>query len=84
MISVLPDQTPEQFADYTGVSCWSRTLVKKAQTVPIECIVRGYLIAFWQKTYDQTVPSAVLLPDGLTGRHSGVSPLSQFTPSTKA
>ena len=38
MISVLPDQTPEQFADYTEYLAGRAMLVKKAQTVPIECI----------------------------------------------
>ena len=53
MISVLPDQTPEQFADYTEYLAGRAMLVKKAQTVPIECIVRGYLTGSGKKTYDQ-------------------------------
>ncbi len=83
MISVLPDQTPEQFADYTEYLAGRAMLVKKAQTVPIECIVRGYLTGSGKKTYDQDgTVCGIKLPDGLTEASKLPEPI--FTPSTKA
>ncbi len=83
MISVLPDQTPEQFADYTEYLAGRAMLVKKAKTVPIECIVRGYLTGSGKKTYDQDgTVCGIKLPDGLNEASKLPEPI--FTPSTKA
>ena len=58
-------------------------LVKKAQTIPIECIVRGYLTGSGKKTYDENgTVCGIQLPEGLTEASKPPEPL--FTPSTKA
>ena len=70
----------QQYADYlTGRSM----LVKKATTVPIEAIVRGYLTGSGKKTYDQNgTVCGIKLPDGLV--EASKIPEAIFTPSTKA
>jgi phosphoribosylaminoimidazole-succinocarboxamide synthase len=57
-------------------------LVRKAQVVPIECVVRGYLSGSGWKEYkkDRTV-CGIPLPKGLT--ESAKLPESIFTPATK-
>jgi phosphoribosylaminoimidazole-succinocarboxamide synthase len=58
-------------------------LVKKAQTVPIEAIVRGYLTGSGKKTYDQDgTVCGIKLPGGLV--EASRIPEAIFTPSTKA
>jgi len=58
-------------------------LVKKAEVLPVECIVRGYISGSGWKSYnsDGTV-CGIRLPDGL--RESDRLPEPLFTPSTKA
>lgn len=66
-------------ADFLGRAM----LVKEAQMLPIECIVRGYLAGSALKEYQvsQTVHGQKL-PPGLTGGMKFPEPV--FTPSTKA
>ena len=55
-------------------------LVKKATTVPIECIVRGYLTGSGKKTYDENgTVCGIKLPEGLT-EDSSKLPEPIFTP----
>ena len=83
MISVNPADFPEEFAPYTDYLTGRAMLVKKAETVPIECIVRGYLTGSGKKTYDQDrTVCGISLPDGLTEASKLPEPI--FTPSTKA
>jgi len=58
-------------------------LVKKAEVLPIECIVRGYISGSAWKSYqkDQTV-CGINLPEGMKESEQFNEPL--FTPSTKA
>jgi phosphoribosylaminoimidazole-succinocarboxamide synthase len=58
-------------------------LVKKAEVIPIECVVRGYLAGSGWKEYQksQTV-CGIALPSGL--RESDRLPEPIFTPATKA
>jgi phosphoribosylaminoimidazole-succinocarboxamide synthase len=58
-------------------------LVKKAETIPIECVVRGYISGSGWKSYqeDGTV-CGIRLPEGL--KESEKLPEPIFTPSTKA
>lgn len=74
---------PEQFQQYAGYLAGRSMLVKKAKTVPIECIVRGYLTGSGKKTYDQDrTVCGIELPEGLTEASKLPEPI--FTPSTKA
>ena len=83
MISTDPADLPEQFAPYKGYLMGRSMLVKKAKTIPIECIVRGYLTGSGKKTYDQDrTVCGIKLPEGLTEASKLPEPI--FTPSTKA
>ena len=58
-------------------------LVKKAQPLPIECIVRGYLSgSFWKAYQNDTNVCGFALPPGMIESDKFDKPL--FTPSTKA
>ncbi len=58
-------------------------LVEKAEPLPVECIVRGYLAGSGWKEYGQTQSVCnIRLPAGL--RESEELPAPIFTPSTKA
>jgi phosphoribosylaminoimidazole-succinocarboxamide synthase len=83
MISTDPADLPEQFAPYKGYLMGRSMLVKKAKTIPIECIVRGYLTGSVKKTYDQDrTVCGIKLPEGLAEASKLPEPI--FTPSTKA
>ena len=83
MISCDVADLPEEFKPYADYLAGRSMLVKKAQTVPIECIVRGYLTGSGKKTYDEDgTVCGIKLPDGLTEASKLPEPI--FTPSTKA
>lgn len=83
LVSIDPADFPEEFAEYRDYLAGRAMLVKKAQTIPIECIVRGYLTGSGKKTYDENgTVCGIQLPEGLTEASNLPEPL--FTPSTKA
>lgn len=83
LVSIDPADFPEEFAEYRDYLAGRAVLVKKAQTIPIECIVRGYLTGSGKKTYDENgTVCGIQLPEGLTEASKLPEPL--FTPSTKA
>ena len=55
LVSIDPADFPEEFAEYRDYLAGRAMLVKKAQTIPIECIVRGYLTGSGKKTYDENI-----------------------------
>jgi phosphoribosylaminoimidazole-succinocarboxamide synthase len=58
-------------------------LVRKAEVLPVECIVRGYLSGSgWQSYREDGTICGIRLPDGL--KESSRLPEPIFTPSTKA
>ena len=58
-------------------------LCKKTQVVPIECVVRGYLVGSGWKEYQQSqTVCGIPLPEGLVQGSQLPEPI--FTPSTKA
>ncbi len=66
-------------AELAGRSMW----VKKAEPLPVECIVRGYLAGSGWKDYQQTgMVCGIPLQPGL--REAEQLPEAIFTPSTKA
>lgn len=77
-ISNYPDACQPYAADLEGRSI----LVKKAQPLPVECVVRGYITGSGWKSYlkDGTV-CGIRLPDGLIESDRLAEPI--FTPSTK-
>ncbi len=83
LVSIDPADFPKEFAEYRDYLAGRAMLVKKAQTIPIECIVRGYLTGSGKKTYDENgTVCGIQLPEGLTEASKLPEPL--FTPSTKA
>ena len=58
-------------------------IVKKAQPLAIECVVRGYLAGSgWKEYREQQTVCGIKLPPGL--KESSELPLPIFTPATKA
>ena len=83
MVSCDVESLPEQFKPYEDYLAGRFMLVRKAQTLPIECIVRGYLTGSGKKTYDADgTVCGIRLPEGLTEASKLPEPI--FTPSTKA
>ncbi|MCR9293830.1 MAG: phosphoribosylaminoimidazolesuccinocarboxamide synthase [bacterium] len=75
----IDELTDRQRADLLGRSM----LVKKAEVVPFECVVRGYLEGSGWREYQQTGSvCGVALPKGL--RQCDRLPEPIFTPATKA
>jgi phosphoribosylaminoimidazole-succinocarboxamide synthase len=75
-------QMPDVFATQSDVLDGRTMLVRKAQVVPIECVVRGYLAGSGWKEYRQTGKvCGIALPPGL--QESQQLPQPIFTPATK-
>lgn len=78
-LSVVPGLSDEQTEDLQGRAM----VVRKAQVVPVECVVRGYLYgSSWREYRDGGGPTTEHLPDGL--RLADELPRPIFTPATKA
>ena len=76
-------QYPEICQPYASVLQGRSMLVKKAQPLPVECIVRGYISGSGWKEYTESGSvCGIELPAGL--RESQQLPEPIFTPSTKA
>ena len=83
LISMDVTDYPAEYQRYASYLTGRSMLVRKAQTIPIECIVRGYLTGSGKKTYDQDgTVCGIKLPSGLMEASRLPEPL--FTPSTKA
>jgi len=76
-------QYPEICQPYADALQGRSMLVKKAQPLPIECIVRGYISGSgWNEYCDSGSVCGIALPEGL--KESQQLPEPIFTPSTKA
>ena len=76
-------QYPEICLPYADALQGRSMLVKKAQPLPIECIVRGYISGSgWKEYADSGSVCGIALPEGL--KESQQLPEPIFTPSTKA
>jgi phosphoribosylaminoimidazole-succinocarboxamide synthase len=83
IISINPDDYPEACRPYRDILTGRSMLVKKAQPLPVECIVRGYLSGSgWKDYLNNGAVSGIRLPTGL--KESSRLPEPIFTPSTKA
>ena len=83
LLSMDPADYPKRFSPYREYLTGRSMLVRKAATVPIEAIVRGYLTGSGKLTYDQDgTVCGIKLPDGLV--EASRIPEAIFTPSTKA
>ncbi|HSD64921.1 MAG TPA: phosphoribosylaminoimidazolesuccinocarboxamide synthase [Ignavibacteriaceae bacterium] len=83
LISTSIDDFPSPFNRYNEQLEGRTMLVKKAEVIPIECIVRGYISGSGWNDYKATGKvSGIPLPAGLVESEKFPEPL--FTPSTKA
>lgn len=83
LITVNIENFPSVCQEYAEVLAGRSMLVKKAKSLPVECIVRGYLSGSGWKDYQNTgAVCGITLSKGLT--ESGKLPEPIFTPSTKA
>lgn len=83
LVSTNPEEYPEVCKPYGDVLRGRSMLVKKAEPLPVECIIRGYLSGSGWEDYKLTRSiSGIALPEGL--RESSRLPEPIFTPSTKA
>ena len=83
LISADTADLPEQFKPWSDYLHGRFMLVKKADMLPLECIVRGYLAGGGFKEYERTgAVGGLVLPAGLLNSCKLPEPL--FTPSTKA
>lgn len=77
------DQYPAVCRPYAETLAGRSMLVKKAQPLPVECIVRGYISGSGWKEFAETGKiCGIQLPQGL--KESQKLPEPIFTPSTKA
>ena len=83
LISVDVNDFPAACLPYREMLTGRAMLVKKAQPLPVECIVRGYLAGSgWQEYRATKSVCGIALPAGLRESERLLEPL--FTPSTKA
>lgn len=83
LIATNVDDYPSQCHKYREQLEGRSMLVRKAEQLPVECIVRGYLSGSGWKEYQKTGSvCGIKLPDGLKESSRLESPI--FTPSTKA
>jgi len=83
IVSTNVDEFPEECKKYKDILKGRSMLVKKAELIPLECIVRGYITGSGLKDYEKTgMVCGIQLPEGLVD--SEKLPEALFTPSTKA
>jgi phosphoribosylaminoimidazole-succinocarboxamide synthase len=76
------DEYPDECKPYKEILRDRSMLVKKADPLPIECVVRGYISGSGWKSYQKTGDiCGIKLPQGM--RESDKLPETIFTPSTK-
>jgi phosphoribosylaminoimidazole-succinocarboxamide synthase len=77
------DPLPAKLAPFAAQIARRSMIVKKAQPLAVECIVRGYLAGSgWKEFQKSRTVCGIPLPDGL--KESSELPEPIFTPSTKA
>ena len=83
IISTSVDEYPEVCHKYNDDLHGRSMLVKKAELIPLECIVRGYISGSgWKEYQQQGSICGIELPTGLLESEKLPEPI--FTPSTKA
>ena len=76
------DEFPESLKPYGELLRGRSMLVRKTDPLPVECVVRGYLIGSGWKEYQQSRSvSGIPLPEGL--EHAAQLPAPIFTPAAK-
>jgi phosphoribosylaminoimidazole-succinocarboxamide synthase len=83
LVTMNVNEFPAECQEYKAQLSGRSMLVKKAEVVPIECIVRGYISGSGWNDYKQTKEiSGIILREGMVESEKFDEPL--FTPSTKA
>lgn len=83
LVSINVDEYPAELQPYKEILRDRSMLVKKAELIPLECIVRGYITGSGLVDYQKTGKiSGIELPKGLVESEKLPEPI--FTPSTKA
>ena len=83
IISTDPSEYPESCRKYAEDLKGRSMLVKRAEPLPVECIVRGYISGSgWLEYQSEGRICGIPLPEGLVESAKLESPI--FTPSTKA
>ena len=83
IISINPDNYPGPCQKYKKELAGRSMLVKKAEPLSVECIVRGYISGSgWNEYIKKGSICSIPLPEGL--KESEILPEPIFTPSTKA
>ncbi|HEV2369086.1 MAG TPA: phosphoribosylaminoimidazolesuccinocarboxamide synthase [Acidimicrobiales bacterium] len=82
LVATDPAEFPAEFAEIPDLA-GRAMLVRRAEMLPIECIVRGYLSgSAWKEYRASGTVHGQTMPDGLV--ESQALPAPVFTPSTKA
>jgi len=82
LITAEINEFPKELSKYKDSLEGRSMLVKKAKSIPVECVVRGYLSGSGWKEYQNTQSiCGIKLPAGL--KESDKLPQTIFTPSTK-
>ena len=77
------DEFPESLKPHEELLRGRSMLVRKTDPLPVECVVRGYLIGSGWKEYQRSRSvSGISLPEGL--EHATQLPAPIFTPATKS
>jgi len=83
IITTNVNEYPDEFKPHKDILDKRSMLVKKAEPLPIECIVRGYIAGSgWSSYKKEGQVCGIRLPAGLKESDKLMEPL--FTPSTKA
>lgn len=83
LISTDVDDFPEECQQYRDILQGRSMLVKRTELIPVECVVRGYIIGSGWKDYQETgAICGIQLPEGLQLADKLDTPL--FTPAYKA
>jgi len=78
-----PTEYPASIGKYLEVLAGRSMLVRRAEVMPIECVVRGYLAGSgWKEYREKGTVCDIKLPEGM--RESDQLPQPLFTPATKA
>jgi len=82
-LALAEDPLPPPLKSYESKLARRTMIVKKAQPLPVECVVRGYLAGSGWKEYQQSqTVCGIHLPAGLVEASELPEPI--FTPATKA
>jgi phosphoribosylaminoimidazole-succinocarboxamide synthase len=83
LVSTEVGEFPKECQPYAGELAERSMLVRKAEPLPVECIVRGYLAGSgWKEYRDSGTVCGIDVGEGLLESSRLASPI--FTPSTKA